>query len=121
MRIQFDETKTWINDKYDGLINRDMTPIYLTDSKEQTTFRLHLTIIKPKKEKSDQNSSRLMLILYLLPPTSRGNYGLTTFIYSKISENLLKVLDAAASVVSNLNDLHTQRKDALEIVAILFT
>ena len=51
MRIQFDETKTWINDKYDGLINRDMTPIYLTDSKEQTTFRLHLIIIKPKRRK----------------------------------------------------------------------
>ena len=121
MRIQFDETKTWINDKYDGLINRDMTPIYLTVSKEQTTFRLHLTISSQKEEKSDQNSSRLMQILYLLPPTSRGNYGLTTFIYSKFSENLRKVLDAAASVVSNLNDLHTQRKDALEIVATLLT
>ena len=35
--------------------------------------------------------------------------------------NLIKVLDAAASVVSNLNDLHTQRKDALEIVATFFT
>ena len=31
------------------------------------------------------------------------------------------MLDAAASVVSNLNDLHTQRKDALEIVATLLT
>ena len=49
MRNQFDETKTWINDKYDGLINRDMTPIYLPNSKEQTTFRLHLTIIKSKR------------------------------------------------------------------------
>ena len=46
---------------------------------------------------------------------------MTSKIYSKFSENLLKVLDAAASVVSNLNDLHTKRKDALEIVATLFT
>ena len=62
-----------------------------------------------------------MQILYLLPPTSIRNYGLTTIIHSKFSENLLKVLDAAASVVSNLNDLHTQRKGALEIVATLLT
>ena len=74
-----------------------------------------------KRGKSDQNSSKLMQILYLLPPTSRGNNSLTTIIYSKFSENLLKVLDAAASVVSKLNDLHTKRKDALEIVATLFT
>ena len=62
-----------------------------------------------------------MLFLYLLPPTSRGNYCLTTILYQNFIENLLKVLDAAASVVSNLNDLHTQRKDALEIVATLLT
>ena len=98
-----------------------MTPIYLTDSKEQTTFRLHLTMSSQKEEKSDKNSSRLMQILYLLPPASRGNYGLTTIIYSKFSENLLKVLDAAASVVSNLNDSHTQRKEALEVEATLLT
>ena len=62
-----------------------------------------------------------MQILYLLPPTSRGNNNLTTIIYLKFSENLLKGLDAAASVVSNLNDLHTKRKDALEMVATLLT
>ena len=62
-----------------------------------------------------------MQYLHLLPPTSSGNYSLTTIFYSKFSDNLLKVLDAAASVVSNLNDLHTKRKDALEIVATLFT
>ena len=62
-----------------------------------------------------------MQILHLLPPTSRGNYSLTTILYSKFSENLLKMLDAAASVVSNLNDLHTKRKDALEIVANFLT
>ena len=62
-----------------------------------------------------------MQILHLLPPTSIGNNSLTTIIYSKFSENLLKVLDAAAPVVSNLNDLHTKRKGALEIVATLFT
>ena len=73
-----------------------------------------------KRGKSDQNSSKLMQILYLLPPTSRGNNSLTTIIYSNFSENL-KVLDAAASVVSNLNDSHTKRKDALEIVATLLT
>ena len=36
-------------------------------------------------------------------------------------ENRIKLLDAAASVVDSLNGLHTQRKDALEIVATLFT
>ena len=63
-----------------------------------------------------------MQILHLLPPTSRGKYSLTTIIYSKFSEqNLIKMLDAAASVVSNLNDLHTKRKDAHESVATLLT
>ena len=41
--------------------------------------------------------------------------------YSKLRANFIKVLDAAASVVDSLNDLYTQRKDALEIVATLLT
>ena len=42
--------------------------------------------------------------------------------FTQISlKNLIKMLDAAASVIDNLNDLYTQRKDALEIVATLFT
>ena len=36
-------------------------------------------------------------------------------------KNLLIVLDAAASVVNNFNELHTQRKEALEIVATSLT
>ena len=85
------------------------------------TFRLHLTIHSQKTNKSAQISSILIQFHCLLPPTSRGNTSLNGPIYSKYCGNFLKVLDAAASVVSNLNDLHTQRKDALEIVATLFT
>ena len=75
-----------------------------------------------KRWKICQKSSIQIQPYCLLPPTSRGNYCLQNDKFTQnFRANLIKVLDAAASVVSNLNDLHTQRKDALEIVATLFT
>ena len=61
----------------------------------------------------NEKSSRLIQFHYLLPPTSRGNN------ITQIScECHIKSLDAAASVVDNLNGLLYKRKEALEIVAI---
>ena len=73
-------------------------------------------------DSAKHKSSTQIQLCCLLPPTSRGNYCLQNDHFTQnFRANLIKVLDAAASVVSNLNDLHTQRKDALEIVATLFT
>ena len=75
-----------------------------------------------KRWKICQKSSTQIQLYCLLPPTRRGNYSLQNDQFTQnFRANLIKVLDTAASVVSNLNDLHTQRKDALEIVATLFT